>query len=188
MTAWTDPVELLATDCAAALLVVSGAAAEHAVGKKFDFSNARPPRYVWVPTRAKRETEQVQTRSVSEFRTLCALERSFAVGCWGRTLRECWAMANNLYRALFEELKADLTLDGLEWERPSEAWNQKGELLVMQFSMSGVFIDAYVALDPAAEEPERATVMPTVIEANVQQTDDPAQVGEVGVDLVTTAP
>ena len=119
---------------------------------------------------------------------LAALEDQFLVGCWGRSPKETWAMANNVYRAVRLELGADQKpMRQYDWERASEAWNQNGELVVLQFEMGVPFIDAYVALDPAALEPEASTVMPTAIEADIQKTEAPELgPGETALTVNTT--
>ncbi len=183
----TYPIEELMGLCRDALASVGGAAAPHDLGRRFDFANKRPPRYVWVPIRTRPEPP-AGTPAVDEHRSLGSDREFFAIGCFGRTYKETYLMRRNLRKALHDQAYADVHPEPSEWERASEAWNQNGELYVATYSMGLPMIDVFTALDPAAEEPVRATVMPTGIEANVQQTDDLTQVGEPGVEGVDTTP
>jgi hypothetical protein len=187
MADWEYPLEALKTAAEQKLSVVGGATARHYVGRKYVYGNHDAPRYVWVPNRG-RETSDLYTVEADQVPMLSALEDRFFVCCWGRTLAEAWAMANNVNLAIHTAIKADRQLlQNYEWERPGEAHNQRGELVVLEFAMGIPFIRAYVDLDPAAQEPEAPTVQPLSYEADMQQTDDPEQPGETAL-TVTTEP
>lgn len=185
MPTLTYPVRELCTRVAAAM-VDAGNSTEHKFGRKYDFAHGAPPRYVWVPVGGR---EQVDTHSpkVDEHRMLFAFREHFHVGCWGRSYAECWAMANNLAKAVNADTFVDARMVRTTWERASEAWNQKGELLVVEMSLAVPLIDAWC--EPA-EEPtyeDVPTVLPTGIEADVQQTDDPDDIGETAVVINTAS-
>lgn len=179
------PVAALKTSAAAAM-TAAGITVPHEMGKRWEAAHGVPPRYVWVPLRS-RERGLTPSRAVTDYRSTFAFREHFAVGCWGRSYAECWALANNLAKALNDDAAHDIRLEGGQWERPGEAWNQKGELYVFEFSLAVPFIDVYV--EPA-EEPtysDVSTVVPTVYEADVEQTEDPDVDGETAV-VVTSNP
>ena len=160
---------------------------EHHIGEKFDAALGRPPRYVWVPLRGRPDRESPQTPAVDQHRALFYMREHFHVGCWGRDLDEAWALAQNLVNAVQDQEAADVQPEGSAWERPGGAWNQKGELLVLEMSVRVPFIRAYVQLTETPDLEDVATVVPTVIEADMKQVDDLVSDGETAL-VVTTAP
>jgi hypothetical protein len=183
---WEYPLEALKAAAETALTVVGGATPTHYVGRRFVYGNHDCPRYVWIPSKG-RESNDFSTRSTEEVDMTAVLEDKFLVACWGRSLAEAWAMANNVHRAIRLEIEGDQKPLQYEWVRPGEAHNQRGELVVLEYTWGIPFIDAYVDLDPEATEPEQPTVLPTGIEADVQQTDDPDDIGETAVVINTAS-
>lgn len=129
-------------------LTAEGITTPHAFGLREIKALAAPPRYVWVPSRSA-ERKQAPHRSVDEHRALFCTAEHAHVHCWGRTYAEAWALRQNLVAAIHHGTKADCQIEGGQWTRASEAFNQDGEVYTLEFSVLVPIPDLYVAIAAA---------------------------------------
>jgi hypothetical protein len=179
---WEDPIEALMNECATVLAAdaadIGGRVAEHAFGLKRTKEHGAPPKYVWVPTRAREDKTPV-SRTVTEVPQVASFHRHFEVHCWGATHAQKWAMVSNVYRRIVTICGADARFENGRDEHPSQAWNQAGEVFVLEMSLLVPIIDAYVGLTGLAD-PESENVMPTSIVGQTYLSPDTETDGEAG--------
>lgn len=162
-----------------------GPTVTHFFGAKGKATHGRPPRYVWVPTRIA-ERGETPTRNVEEFRTIFAWAEHCEVYVWGRSFAEVSALRRNLLVALGRSAFADVAVEGGRYARPGEAWNQDGELFVLEFSIRVPIPDEFVEIADVLTEPEVGTVVPTEITGDIHNSPDTETDGELGVSVSTS--
>ncbi|MGL4442650.1 MAG: hypothetical protein ACRCU1_03425 [Alsobacter sp.] len=179
---WQDPIEALMLETEASLAVdaddVGGRVASHAFGLKHTKEHGAPPKYVWVPTRAREDKTPV-SRTVTEVPQIASFHRHFEVHCWGASHAQKWAMVQNAWRAISHLCGADIRFENGRELHPSEAWNQAGEVFILEMSLKVPIIDAYVGLTDL-DDPESEAVQPIAGEAVTSLTDDLEVDGEAG--------
>lgn len=179
---WENPIRALMNECEAALALdaadVGGRVAEHVYGKKGLAGHGTAPRYVWLPTRAREEKTGV-TQAVTDVPQVASFHQHFEIHCWGANDAQMWAMVNNVIRAVDKALAADCRFENGRDAHPSEAWNQSGELYIVELSVLVPIVDAYIGLTDL-EDPESENVLPTAGTAVAYLTDDLEVDGEAG--------
>lgn len=147
--------------------------------------HARPPRYVWIPTRS-RDRNATPVRQTEELRSLFASQEHCQVYCFGKDFHQAWGLRNNLLKSLNDQAAADIDIENGEWMRPKEAVNQDGELYVLEFSMNVPVIDGFVPPSTMVA-PEATTFIPASIEGAIQRSDEAGEDGET-LTTVSTSP
>lgn len=184
---WEDPIVALAADCqsilAAEAAVVGGEVATHGYGMRDLKALTKPPRYVWVPTRAK-ENKMAVSRQVLEVPQIMTFRQNLELHCWAKTYSQCWALVTNAIWAADKSARADIRFENGRWAHPSEAWNQLGELYILELSLLVPVVDAYVNLgtlpDLASEQ-----ILPVAYQGLTYNTDDLDVDGEPGPIIST---
>ncbi len=178
MADWVFPIEELHTLVAARLATKSDPTVM-LLGHKHLTANGIPPRVVWVPSR-DRETKQTVHRSESEFRTLATERLHFELHCWGTSWAQAWALRHNQRWAIYQEIQAEGRFENGRWAHPSEAWNQKGELYILEMSFPASVFDAWVDVS-ALTEPETDTFFAARVTTDIYDVADTAEAdGELG--------
>lgn len=186
------PIQALATYCETFLATKATeedpdeTPAGHEFGKRGLAAHGKAPRYVWIPTRS-RETKAGTGRQVTEVQTLASHHHHFEIHCWGQTYAQTWAMVNNIYLALDDAAKVDCRHENGRWAHPSEAWNQSGELYILEMSLRSPMLAQYVNLSTLAD-PASDQVLPTTYTGQTQSTDDLEVDGEAGPLVDTDDP
>lgn len=157
--------------------------APHELGGRALAHNARAPRYVWVPRKARGE-ETTAKRAADKLRVLGAFNDGVDVYCIGRSFAQASAMRQNLAKALHDLMLADLSIDGGRWVGPGENWNQDGETFVLEMSIPTLVLDAWIDLDSLAD-PTVPTHTIVEVEGELQKTDDVDDPGEVAFTVIT---
>lgn len=185
MVAYAYPITALKTAVETMLAADAGASAvaPHFFGSKYLEQNDAPPRYVWVPTRS-REVKPTLTRAVDEPVVLASDAEQFQVWCWGQSFDQAWAMRHNLRRAVQKLAKSPNTRnEGGEWRRPSAAWNQLGEIYIVELSLTVPVFDQPIDIG-ALTYPNEHTVEISQIDGDVRVTTD---LDDEGESYVTTS-
>lgn len=154
-------------DLAASALAVGAVAVPHLFGAKGKEELGAPPRYVWIPSRT-REQKATTTRAVDAPRALYTTAEYAEIHCWGTTFAQAHALRNNVIRALKANAGA-IRIENAEWVRPAEAWNQSGELYVLEFSTDVPAFDQYT--DPyTGTYPAENTAVVNVVSSTLEIT------------------
>lgn len=167
----------------------------HLFGAKHQTAHGAPPRYVWVPTRIQ-PSDAISTRGADQFRTLFAYRAQFVVDVWGVDFVQANALMETLFVALHHSAFVNVELDGGTWARPGQAYNQYGEVLAIEGSLGVPIADRWFdpalingAADPmnvpTIPEPERPTVIPELINADLHLTEDAEEDGELILEVST---
>ncbi len=180
-----NPLRAAMVAVAAEINAGGGGPVEHFFGEKDRAAHGAPPRYVWVPTKARPNADGAMTPDVDQHRHLFDVYMTAEIDCWGVSHDQCDALVQNLLKGLQDTAAADFRLDGIEYPRAGAAWNQQGELARVEVSISRPFADVYVSLEEP-EAPDVVTVIPTSIVADIQSTDDLAEDGETALTVDTT--
>lgn len=179
---WEDPIRALATECEALLAAdaddVGGVVAAHAFGMRETKAATAPPRYVWIPTRAPAQKSAV-AQAVDDVKQIASFRQHFEIHCWGSTYAQAWAMVNNVVRAVDQAVAVDAQFQNARWAHPSEAWNQKGELYILELSLMVPIVDAYIQLTNLAD-PQSENILPEAGTAVAYLTSDLTVDGEAG--------
>jgi hypothetical protein len=170
------PVEALKDDVVS-ILTAYGDTTEHSLGTRELAALKAPPRYVWIPTRA-RDRNDPTTSKTEEVRSLGILRESFEVHCWGSSFRVAWALRQNLLKAIHDSVAASVQADAGRWIDPANAWNQRGEVYVLELSLMSPIQDAIVDLS-TLEQPEQATELLTSSETEAYHSPDLNTDGEL---------
>lgn len=185
--AFENPIRAVKDACEAFLLAEGttsgGTIATHGYGLRALKEHTKPPRYVWVPSRG-REQKEALARGAEEARQLFAFRQHFEVHCWGATDHQTWALVNNVLMALDDATKADLRLENMRWAHPSEAWNQLGELYILECSLLVPTVEFYVNLETLAD-PSGDYVEPEAYTGALMSTDDLDVDGEIALTVLT---
>lgn len=187
MPALEFPIEALMVAVVAALSAdaasVGADAVDHYLGERETAALLAPPRYVWIPTRT-REQNQTKSRTVNDPRSLFSTQEYVQVHCWGETFAQAFAMRNNLLRAVQHQIPMGVRIENADWMRPGTAWNQSGELYVVEFSFGVPVFDAYT--DPfTGEYAAENTVDVDVVEGELSLVDDVAVAGTTSATTTT---
>lgn len=173
------PLEALKNEVVA-VMTAAGIEVPHLFGGANESALGSAPRYVWVPGRSS-DRNETPTRSTQQYRTLYATREHCEIHCWGRSFDQTWALRQNVIKALHDVASVDVQLEAASrWERPGEAWNQSGELYILEISLDVPVIDAWVdvvTLPDVAPD----TVVAGGVELDEYQSPDLATDG----DLVT---
>lgn len=176
-----EVIALLAADAEA----VDSAPVEHHFGEKFKAGSHAPPRYVWIPTRTREQRATTQ-RAVDEPRALYSTAEYIEIHCWGSTFAQAFALRNNVLRAL-KQAAAQIRIENAEWVRPSAAWNQAGELYVLEISTSVATFDQYT--DPhTGVYPAENTVVLESVDGEIELTSDLATAGDIQITASAEEP
>lgn len=157
--------------------------APHELGGAGLYSNARGPRYVWVP-RVARGEEPVAKRAVDMPRALAAIKDGVDIYCIGLSFAQCAALRQNLAKALHDAAMADLTIVGGEWVGPRANLNQDGETFILAVSIPTLIIDAWVDL-ATLDDPTVTTHVLAEVEGELEKTDDVDEAGEPAFTVLT---
>lgn len=167
-------------------LNLAGVGCEHVIGERGRANLGKPPRYVWVPTRGRKEPARM-TPNVTEYRTLFGCLDEVEIDCWGVSFDQADAMAQNALKAIYDNEVVSADLEGYAWHRPSSGIVQSGECLTLTVSINRPFVDVYVPLDTLAED-EAPTVVPARIEGDLYLTDSVDADGEEQLIVSTSDP
>lgn len=178
------PIEELAQE-SEALLNAGGDMTPHFFGEKYLAANGSAPRYVWIPSGTVTRKE-IATRTRDDFRPLVSSIERVEVHCWGQTYSQAWAMRCNALVAMKRLAQADLLLENGDWVRPSQGWNQAGEVYVLTCSLIVPTIDIVIPIvvgtaeqpAPLPEIPATSGIVPIAYETGVFVTGDPDVDGE----------
>lgn len=182
MSAYAFAIRALMSDVAEIMVAAEsaiGMSVEHALGIRHRVTNSPPPKYIWVPTRS-RQIGPPATSDVDQVRSLCTPRLAFFVDCWGSSFDVADAMATNLLRALNLSAFADVAPESEEWLDPSKSWNQKGEVLRVEYSLEIPRVDGWVHLIDLLD-PEPAIAEIEEVENNIEMTSDVEDAGELAV-------
>lgn len=183
MADFVYPIEALKDDVVT-ILTAAGDTTEHSFGARQLAALKAPPRYVWIPTRSRDRGDPV-TSKTEELRSLGNIRESFEIHCWGTTFAQAWALRQNVLKAIHDSVAADVQPDAGQWIDPSKAWNQRGEVYVIELSLMAPIQDAFVDLS-TLEQPEQATELLTSSVSEAYHSPDTDTDGEL---IVTdTAP
>lgn len=153
------PIEAL-KDEVASVMSSAGVSVPHLFGGASESALGSAPRYVWIPGRSS-DRNDTPTRATQEYRTIYATREHCEIHCWGRTYAQTWALRQNIIKALHDVAGVDVQLEAASrWERPGEAWNQSGELYILEVSLDVPVIDAWVDVQTLPD------VAPDTVEAD----------------------
>lgn len=188
MTDWTFPIRELHEEVKTILAQTAntGVVVEHVFGEKGRAAHGKAARYVWVPSRS-RERKDTPSRQVDELRTLFSMREHVEIDCWGITYDAAWALRQNLLVALHEAAQVDIAFESAEWVRPSESWNQSGELYRIEISLGVPVPDGYVNLETLIL-PDQSLVTPEAYEANLYVSPDVEHDGDSFITVTTADP
>lgn len=179
MADFVYPIEALKDD-AEAILTAAGDTTPHSFGKRGVPAHGVAPRYVWVPTRT-RERDNSPTTATAELRSLAHLREHCEIHCWGTTFRQAWALRNNLLKAMHDSAAVNVRPENGQWIDPAQAWNQSGEVYVLEISLLSPVPDAFVDLT-TLEQPEQSTELLTAADVDAYQSPD----GDTDGELIVT--
>lgn len=188
MATYGFPIETLKTSVetflATEATAVGDTAAPHRFGKRYLEEASDCPLYVWVPARTK-QVMTTSTRAIAEPRALAADAEQVQIYCWGSSFAHTWAMRHNVRRACHHVVGAsNIRSDGGEWKNPGAAWTQRGELYVLELSVTVPIFDQYIELSGLTYPAEKTATI-AVVQGDIRSTTDLAAPGESYVTTTT---
>ncbi len=160
------------------ILAAAGDTTPHAVGARERNSNARWPRYIWVPTRTRGSRKNPKA-PITEHRRLFVTGEHLEIDCFGGSLNQASALAHNLKVALYHARQIDVQAEGGEMG-PQEAWTQDGVVYRFELSHALETFDEFINTT-TLEYPDPETFIPERFDGQVAPTAD---LDEDGDDLV----
>lgn len=179
MADFVFPLEALKDD-AVTILTAAGDTTPHTFGERGIAALGSAPRYVWVPTRT-RDKNTTPTAKTEELRSIGQVREHVEVHCWGTSFRQAFALRNNLLVAVHRSVAVSAQIEGGQWIDPAQAWNQSGEVYVLELSLESPIADAFVDLT-TLEQPEQSTELLTAADVDAYQSPD----GDTDGELIVT--